>query len=99
MSEAASRQSLIALEQKHGPRREWAWAKLNHSPLAAAIQHLATLASVTTTPLTGGTLADMVKAYTDGDWKADAAVLSALASVRKPADQEAVQTTNAHIYK
>ena len=64
-----------------------------------AIQHLATLASVTATPLTGATLADMVKAYTDGGWKADAAVLDALAAVTKPADQEAVNTAVAHVYK
>lgn len=96
---ATARQSLTGLEQKHGCRREWVWAKLNHSPLASAIQYLASLASVTTTPLTGGTLADMVKAYTDGGWKADAAVLDALAAVTKPADQEAVNTAVAHVYK
>ena len=96
---ATARQTLTSLEQKHGCRREWVWAKLNHSPLAAAIQYLATLASVTTTPLTGGTLADMVKTYTDGGWKADAAVLDALAAVTKTADQEAVNTAVAHVYK
>ena len=96
---ATARQSLTGLEQKHGCRREWVWAKLNHSPLASAIQHLAALASVTTTPLTGGTLADMVKTYTDGGWKADAAVLDALAAVTKPADQEAINTAVAHVYK
>ena len=41
---ASARQTLIGLEQKHGSRREWVWAKLNQSPLASAIQHLATLA-------------------------------------------------------
>jgi hypothetical protein len=76
---ASARQALIALEQKHGCRREWVWARLNQSPLASAILHLAALATVTTTPLAGGTLADMVKAYTEGGWKADAAVLDALA--------------------
>ncbi len=96
---ATARQTLTGLEQKHGGRREWVWARLNQSPLASAIQHLAALASVTATPLTGGTLADMVKAYTDGGWKADAAVLDALAAVTKPADQEAVNTAIAHVYK
>ena len=96
---ATARQTLTGLEQKHGGRREWVWAKLNQSPLASAIEHLATLANVTATPLTGGTLADMVKAYTEGGWKADAAVLDALAAVTKPADQEAVNTAVAHVYK
>jgi hypothetical protein len=94
-----ARQTLTGLEQKHGGRRDWVWARLNQSPLASAIQFLATLASVTATPMTGGTLADMVKAYTDGGWKADAAVLDALAAVNKPADQEAVNTAVAHVYK
>lgn len=96
---ATARQRLIGLEQKHGCRREWVWAKLNQSPLASAIQHLDALAKVTAIPLTGGTLADMVKAYTDGGWKADAAVLDALATVSKPADQEAVNTAIAHVYQ
>ncbi len=96
---ATARQRLIGLEQKHGCRREWVWAKLNQSPLASAIQHLDALAKVTAIPLTGGTLADMVKAYTDGGWKADAAVLDALAMVSKPADQEAVNTAIAHVYQ
>jgi hypothetical protein len=96
---ATARQRLIGLEQKHGCRREWVWAKLNQSPLASAIQHLDALAKVTASPLTGGTLADMVKAYTDGGWKADAAVLDSLATVSKPADQEAVNTAIAHVYQ
>ena len=67
--------------------------------MAAVIQHLATLANLTGTPLTGGTLADMVTAYTAGGWKADAAVLDALAAVNKPADQEGVNTAIAHVYQ
>lgn len=98
-SEAEARNSLVNLEQRHGCRRDWVWAKLQQSPLATAIQYLATLANMTSTPLTGGTLTDMVKAYTDGGWKADAAVLDALATVNKPADQEAVNTAVAHVYK
>ncbi len=97
--EAAARKTLIDLEEKHGVRREWVWARLNYSPMASAIRHLATLASVTTTPLTGATLADMVKAYTEGGWKADAAVLDAIAAVAKPADIEAVNVAVAHVYK
>jgi len=95
---AVARQTLIGLEQKHGCRREWVWAKLDLSPLAFAIQHLAVLAKITNAPLTGATMADMVKAYTEGGWKADAAVLDALAVVTKPADQDAVGTAIAHVY-
>ena len=97
--EAAARQKLTGLEQKHGGRREWVWARLSRSPLASAIQHLAAVASVTATPLTGGTLAEMVKAYTEGGWKADAAVLDALAAVTKSGDLEAVNTAVVCVYK
>jgi hypothetical protein len=96
---ATARQALTGLEQKHVGRREWVWAKLQHSSLAAAIQHLAALATLTNTPLTGGTLAKLVQAYTHGGWQADAAVLDALLTVSKPADQEAVNTAVAHVYK
>ena len=98
-SEEEARKFLVNLEQRHGCRRDWVWAKLQQSPLATAMQYLATLANITSTPLTGGTLTDMVKAYTEGGWKADAAVLDALATVHKPADQEAVNTAVAHVYK
>jgi hypothetical protein len=97
-SVAEARNTLLALEGKHRPRREWVWAKLNRSPLAGAIQHLATLAEVTATPLTGATTADMVKAYTEGGWKADAAVLDALEAVALPTDQNAVKEAVAHVY-
>jgi hypothetical protein len=93
-----ARSTLLDLEARHGPRREWVWARLNRSPLAQAVQHLATLAEVTANPLTGATTADLVKAYTDGGWKADAAVLDALAAVARPTDQEAVNTAVAHVY-
>ena len=96
---ANARQTLVNLEKEHGNRRGWVWAKLNHSPMANAIKHLAALANLTATPLTGGTLADMVKAYTDGGWKADAAVLDALAAVNKAADQNAVKSAIAHVYQ
>jgi hypothetical protein len=95
---AEARNTLLALEGKHRPRREWVWAKLNRSPLAGAVQHLAALAEVTAIPLTGATTADMVKAYTEGGWEADAAVLDALEAVALPADQDAVKVAVAHVY-
>ncbi len=89
---------LIELEQQHRSRRDWVWAKLNRTPLANAIQHLATLAEVTQSPLTGATTADMVRVYTQGGWRADAAVLDSLAAVSLPPDLEAVCSAIAHLY-
>src|SRR5207302_2047084 len=83
---------------KHKQRREWVWARLNLAPLANASEHLARLAVVTQTPLTGATTADMVKAYTEGGWQADAAVLDALAAVSHPQDRDAVCAAIAQVY-
>ncbi len=72
------------LEKGHAERRQWVWAKLNRSPLAQAVEHLAALAEIAQAPLGGATTADMVRAYTEGGWQADAAVLDALAVVATP---------------
>ena len=98
LSLAAARELLSELEQKHRDRRDWVWAKLNQSPLASAIRHLAMLAEATATPLTGAAMGDMVAAYTGGGWRADAAVLDALAAVTRPADQAVVGGAVAHVY-
>ena len=97
-SVAEARKKLTELDKSHAQRREWVWAKLNRSPLAHAVQHLAALAEVTQTALTGATTADMVKAYTEGGWRADAAVLDALAAVAQPPDREAVMGAIKHVY-
>ena len=57
---ATARQTLLQLEKRHSARRAWVWARLKRAPLACAIEHLATVAEVTQTPLTGATTADMV---------------------------------------
>ena len=85
--------------KSHPQRREWVWAKLNLSPLAHAVEHLAVLAEVTQTALTGATTADMVKAYTESGWQADAAVLDALAAVAQPpGPRSSAGRPSAHIY-
>ncbi len=62
------------------------------------MQHLARLAEMTQTPLTGATTADMVQVYTDSGWQADAAVLDALDAVSHPQDREAVCAAIASVY-
>jgi len=93
-----SRKHILDLEKSHRGRRDWVWAKVNRSPLAHAVQHLAVLAEITETSLTGVTTADMVKAYTDRGWRADAAVLDAIASAPHPPDREAVCAAIAKLY-
>jgi hypothetical protein len=93
-----ARSRLFDLEKRHGPRRGWVWARIGRSPLAQIAGHLDTLAEVTRTPLGGATIADMIHAYTEGGWKADAAVLDALAGVTHPDDLAAVSTAVAQVY-
>jgi hypothetical protein len=97
-SASEARTALLELEKGHKQRREWVWARLNLAPLADALQHLARLAEVTRTPLAGATTADMVKAYTEGCWQADAAVLDALAAVSHQQDRDAVCAAIAQVY-
>ena len=94
-----ARKSLSEMEAAHGSRREWVWAKLGRSPLAHAVRYLATLAEGTKAALAGATVADMVRAYTEGGWRADAAVLDAVAAVTVPQDRDAVCDAVAHVYK
>jgi hypothetical protein len=97
-SASEARSALLELEKTHKHRRDWVWARLNLAPLATALQHLATLAEVTQTPLTGATTADMVKVYTASGWQADAAVLDALAAVSHQQDRDAVCAAIAQVY-
>jgi hypothetical protein len=98
MSEGEARSALLELENDHKHRREWIWARLNLTPLAASLQHLATLAQATQTPLTGATTADMVRVFTERGWQADAAVLDALAAVSHQQDRDAVCAAIAQVY-
>lgn len=86
------------LEKGDSERRQWVWAKLNRSPLAQAIEHLAALAEIAQAPLGGATAADMIRAYTEGGWQADAAVLDALAVAGSHEDRMAVEKAVAHVY-
>ncbi len=95
---AKARQTLLDLEVRHRHRRDWVWANMNRSSLAKVLQHLAALAEVTSTPLTGATVADMARVYTEEGWRADAAVLDSLAVVSTLQDREAVSAAVAHVY-
>jgi len=86
------------LESVHAARRGWVWAKLGLAPLARALEHLARLARATRTKLGGETPTAMATAYATGGWRADAAVLDALAGVSNAADVAAVKTAIRAVY-
>jgi len=76
------------LDKNHAARRNWVWASLGLSPLAMALQHLVTLAKETERVLTGTTVTEIATAYTRWGWKADAAVIDALASIERASAEE-----------
>ncbi len=95
LSITQARERIQEMEKGHAIRRQWVWAKLNRSPLAQAMQSLATMAETTRSPLGGATAADMIRIYTESGWKVDAAVLDALAAVSTQENRKAVGTAKA----
>ena len=92
---------IILLESTHSKRREWVWAKLGQAPLAFALKHLNELALFTSKPLPSNSIEGMIETYKDGGYKADAAVLNALACCNEaePRDIGAVSCAISAIYK
>lgn len=94
--EALSR--LHSLEEEHGKRRQWIWAELGQAPLARALEHLNALAIAVKSTSGGTSPHSMAEQYTAYGWKADAAVLRALACVERTEDNVAVSSTIRTIY-
>ncbi len=88
--------ALLALEEEHGPRRDWVWARLGRSPMAVAVGPLARLAREARTTLGGGTPGEIADAYVDRGWQADTAAREALAAA-PAADRELVAGIVRHL--
>lgn len=74
-----ARAAVAELEQEHGRRREWLWARLGESPVAGVLEPLARLAKATESAIGGHTPEEAADAYAKTGWQADAAVREALA--------------------
>jgi hypothetical protein len=96
---ADAREAVRALEAIHAKRRDWVWAELGQSLLAASLPALVRLAQETETTLGGATPDDIAKAYAAGAWKADAAALDSLAIVEKTDDVAAVKAAVDALYR
>ncbi|MFV9506959.1 MAG: BREX-1 system phosphatase PglZ type B [Oscillochloridaceae bacterium umkhey_bin13] len=94
-----ARSTIEQLEVEHGLRRTWVWARLDQSPLAAALAHLSALAQATAQPLAGGSLADLATSYAEQGWRSDAEMIAALAAVDRREDVEAVTAAAVTIYR
>jgi hypothetical protein len=87
-----ARKRVLELEKAHALRRNLVWAELGEAPLALAVKHLAVVAEVSNKALAAGTIADLQAGYATQGWRADDAVLSALACVDKATEVDAVTT-------
>jgi hypothetical protein len=88
-----------ALEAGSRERRGWVWAELDLSPLAFAAEQLALLAEVTAQPLAAADLASLLADHADRGWRADDALLRALAVAPSPADRRAVSAAAVAMYR
>lgn len=98
LSPAYARQRIEELEEQHGVRREWIWARLGQNLLAGALKHLVTLARKTAQALGGDSPKAMADLYAGDGYLADDAVLRAISSVRSSEDARAVQAAVRSIY-
>lgn len=85
-----ARKAVLELEQQHSERRAWVWARMGFSPLAAALEHLRLLAEHTVLPLVGDSPDAIASAYVKSGYRADDAVLRALACVKSGDEVAAV---------
>ncbi len=93
-----AREKLPKLDKTYKDRRDLVWAELGESPVALALEHLIALADVTSNSLAVGDINDIVAIYQTSGWRADDAVLKALACVTRDEDLEAVRGVIRTIY-
>ena len=86
----------LAIENKD--RCDFIWARLDKAPLAKAVQHLATVATVTAATVPSASASAIAEHHREHGWRADLAMLRALAEVRHDADVQAVHVALRTIY-
>lgn len=97
LDSAQARAKLLELESAHGGRRQWVWAQLGQSPLAVALEHLATLARASATALVGSEPESLAADYAQRGWPVDDAVLRAMEGL-PPADETTVKEVVRALY-
>ena len=78
LSAQEARAVVAELEEEHGPRREWLWARLGESRVAQVLEPLARLAAATESAIGGTAPDEAADAYEQNGWQADAAAREAL---------------------
>jgi hypothetical protein len=94
-----ARNEVARLDGEHGWRRSTVWADLDQAPLAFALEQLVALGELTTQPLADGDFDALSTDYAERGWRADDAVLRALAAAKDGADRQAVSVAAAALYR
>jgi hypothetical protein len=95
----SARKGVRALDHEHAWRRGTVWADLDRAPLAFALEQLVALAEVTEQPIASADLDSITTDYSARGWRADDAVLRAIAAAQTTADREAVSVAVAAMYR
>jgi hypothetical protein len=93
-----ARNEAARLDAEHDWRRSTVWADLDQAPLAFALEQLVALGELTIQPLAATDLDSLVTDYAARGWKADDAVVRALATTKTARDREAVSAAARALY-
>jgi hypothetical protein len=99
LPQSSASKLVIELEQKHGARREWVWARMGSSSWAFALVPLTRLSKLSQSVLGGATISSVASAYADGGWRCDWAAMEALAHFRNTTDAGVVARIVSTIYE
>lgn len=98
LNSAQARVALQDLERSHAERRSWIWYELGLAPLAGVLQHLNTVATLTSHVFHGANAEEMSQQYKESYWQVDDHVVRALAYPLPSGQQSLVQDILALIY-
>lgn len=92
-----AQKKLVELEGRHAERRHQLWAQMGLAPLAQALEHLAKLGALASSPLHGN-VAEMAARYREHMWHIDSAAVSSMGCVHTKPDLAAVETVLRGLY-
>lgn len=93
------RKKVTELEEHHGRRRQWVWAKLGQSPFALLLESLAEVAEQSKAAYGGLTPAEMGHQYREQGWRVDRAVLDCLSQCKSTQQRKIAEEILAIIYQ
>lgn len=88
--------AVVELDESHGKRREWVWARMGRSPMATVLEPLRRLAGAVLQPIAGSSVEEIASVYVDRGWQADAAAWEAVA-LAPTADEQVVDSAVRHL--